>query len=261
MTWPDAHSLLGPYAVDALDVSDRAGFEGHLATCEYCTAELATLSEATAHLSELSIEPAPEALRGAVLAAIGSTAQTPEPVAAGADPEAVTAVIAAPRHRAGGNARSRRSHGASAWQAVAAACVIIAIAIGAWGFQQHRDARNKASATASQVQQLLQAPDSTLVSGPVGSGHATLVYSIQQDKLILVGHGIPAPPTGKTYQLWEISSDGKTITSAGVFAPDQAGNVVHTVSSGLADTGTMGVSIEPEGGSPQPTDVITTMHI
>ncbi len=42
----DLHGLSGAYAVDALDDLERARFERHLAECEDCRAEVASLVEA-----------------------------------------------------------------------------------------------------------------------------------------------------------------------------------------------------------------------
>jgi len=39
----DIHSLLGPYALGAVDAGERLVFERHLATCDACWDELPTL--------------------------------------------------------------------------------------------------------------------------------------------------------------------------------------------------------------------------
>lgn len=70
MTNEDLHELLAGYALDALDPDDRTAFEGHLAECEECRADLATLSETVGALAYTSEGPAPPAeLRGRILAA------------------------------------------------------------------------------------------------------------------------------------------------------------------------------------------------
>ena len=47
----ELHSLVAPYALDALDESDERSFEEHLALCERCREELAALREAAAALA------------------------------------------------------------------------------------------------------------------------------------------------------------------------------------------------------------------
>ena len=46
----DAHTLAGAYAMDAISAPDRERFERHLAGCEECAQEIASLREATAVL-------------------------------------------------------------------------------------------------------------------------------------------------------------------------------------------------------------------
>jgi anti-sigma-K factor RskA len=148
---------------------------------------------------------------------------------------------------------------------VAAACAIVAIIAGAWGYQQHRLAGQRATtAQQSQLGQLLSAPDVQAVTGTVDGGQATLVYSKSEGKAVLVGHGIPAPPPGKAYQLWMISEQNGTPTfaSAGTFAPDSNGRVRTSASGDLANTSQMGVTVEPAAGSNQPTSApIATMKL
>ena len=46
----DAHTLLAPYAMDALDDAEREAFETHLEVCEECREELAGFVETAARL-------------------------------------------------------------------------------------------------------------------------------------------------------------------------------------------------------------------
>jgi anti-sigma-K factor RskA len=238
----ELNALAGAYALDALDGDERALFEQHLLSCDDCAAEVRGMQAAAAELSHATAVAPPPELRGSVLTAISQVRPLP-PV--------VDNVVALHRARAG---RSR-------WQLLAAACALIAIASSVWGYQQHRDAARKNTASITLVEQLLNAPDLASTTGPVGSGQATLMYSKSQGKLIMVGHGIPAVAAGKTYQLWLISANG-TATSAALFAPDGNGNIRVTASGDLNGTARMGVSLEPTGGSAKPTlPVVAAMNI
>lgn len=64
----DPHSLVAPYALDALDAAEEQEFEQHLAHCERCREELAGLREAAAALA-LAAPPAspPPELRQRIL--------------------------------------------------------------------------------------------------------------------------------------------------------------------------------------------------
>lgn len=233
MTDHEMNALTGAYALDALDAQERALFEEHLATCTDCADEVRGLRAAAAELSRLSAVDPPDGLRADVLAAIGQVRPLP--------PD-------------GQNVLPLRPRGARRWlwQSVAAACVLIAAAAAGWGYQQHVDA-NHAHAQASKITQVLDSPDAATVAGMIGgSGHATLVYSRTDRRLILIGHDIAAPAASKTYQLWMIDAAGHA-TSAGLFTPKSNGTVLLQASGDLRATTQIGVSIEPAGGSKQPT--------
>lgn len=66
----------------------------------------------------------------------------------------------------------------------------------------------------------------------------------------VVGSGVRPPPPGKVYQLWTIS--GKTPSPGPTFVP-QDGTVLVTLRANLAGSQLMAVTIEPSGGSLQPT--------
>ena len=73
----DIHALSGAYAVDGLDDLERARFERHLADCDDCRAEVASLSEAASLLAETTSTPPPAALRDRVLAEIDTVRPLP----------------------------------------------------------------------------------------------------------------------------------------------------------------------------------------
>ena len=57
----DEHTLAGAYAMDAISTKDRDRFERHLARCEECAREIASLRETTALLGAAAAEPCPRA--------------------------------------------------------------------------------------------------------------------------------------------------------------------------------------------------------
>jgi len=62
------HQLTAAYALDALDADEARAYEEHLAQCEECRAELASLSDTASSLAWAADAPAPPArLRGAIL--------------------------------------------------------------------------------------------------------------------------------------------------------------------------------------------------
>ncbi len=224
--------LAGAYVLDALDAEERALFEQHLQGCDECTEEVRGLREAAAELSRTTEVPAPPQLRAQVLAAISEV----RPLA-----PIVDNVVALDRARA---ARS-------VWQVVAAACALVAIVAGGWGLAQHRDAQ-RAAARVPVVDSLFGATDLKANSTPFSHGSGTVVYSNSEQKAVLIGHGMPVLASDKTYQLWMLPPTGNPI-SAGTFKPNSAGEVQFPVSANLKDIPKMAISVEPSGGSKQPT--------
>jgi anti-sigma-K factor RskA len=77
-----------------------------------------------------------------------------------------------------------------------------------------------------------------------------LVRSSSLHKAVLVTSKMPAAPEGRVYQLWLQDATGH-LTSAGVMP---AGSDQVVVLEGDATTATAaGISVEPAGGSQQPT--------
>lgn len=63
-------------------------------------------------------------------------------------------------------------------------------------------------------------------------------------------------PENQTYQFWLV--DGDNLTSAGTFATDEqgVGRITLEGEQPLGDYDAVGISIEPAGGSPQPTQIV-----
>lgn len=84
-----------------------------------------------------------------------------------------------------------------------------------------------------------------------GGQQLAVVYEPRASHAFVVGANLPAPPAGKTYELWYQPAAGAPMRPAGTFEPTE-GRVVAQ-----ADVGTefvaLAVSVEPDGGSPHPT--------
>jgi anti-sigma-K factor RskA len=236
----ELHAMTGAYVLDALDPGERDAFETHLVNCAECTTEIAGFSAAATELSHASATEAPAQLRDQVLA--DARAHRPLP------PRVATW-------------RAQR-RGRWMWPAVAAACALIALGGIGWGFQQHRAAQS-AQHHDTAISSVLNSPDAATVSGHLGAnGHATVVYSRTKGKIVLIARSLPKPPSGKTYQLWLMAS-GKAPASLGVFAPNRNGYALVQRTGKLAHVAKMGISVEPEGGSKQPTPgaIVATMKL
>ncbi|GLW54574.1 anti-sigma factor [Kitasatospora phosalacinea] len=235
-TTADLHTLTGAYAAHALDDTERAAFEHHLAHCSPCAQEVAEFAATLARLGTAETTTPPPRLKAQVMAALSTTRQ---------DAPRVTPV---PGHRPGRRSPGRR-------QALAlAACLAVAVGAGAVAVQQHRETeRARTEAAAAQQQQaaltvLLTAPDARLAAGPVtGGGTGTTVWSPALGRAGFWASGLPALPDGRVYQLW--FDDAGTMRPAGLLPSDGA-----LVLAGPVDAASgVGVTEEPAGGSPHPT--------
>lgn len=114
--------------------------------------------------------------------------------------------------------------------------------------EAERDAAAEAWARDEEVLAIAAAPDSerVVLTSEIGALHA--VWSSELGRMAVVGSDVDALDEGRTYELWFIDAGGPR--SAGTFAPHD-GAVRHVVDIGPADT--LGVTEEPDGGSPAPT--------
>jgi anti-sigma-K factor RskA len=102
---------------------------------------------------------------------------------------------------------------------------------------------------------MLAYPGSQATSFEQGGISGSLIVDKKRDLLTLFAWHLPAPPAGKTYQIWLIDSAGKR-TSGGFLVPDAAYPFVMQVINApapLSEFTGLGVTAEPFGGSPGPT--------
>ena len=175
----DPHANVAPYALDALDADEEREFEEHLASCEACREELASLREATAALAYGAVGPAPPPeLKERILAE--AAAERPN-------------VVSLPQRRS--------------WTAplAAAAAIAAALAIGVGVYAATRPASSDPLAS------VLAQPGAKLV--PMGDRGA---LAVAPDGTAAIALTVPHAPAGKTYEAWVIR-DGAA-QRAGLFS-------------------------------------------
>jgi anti-sigma-K factor RskA len=236
MTEHAVHLLSGAYAVGALDDLERARFEAHLETCADCRAEVAGLLEATALLAETSATPPPAHVREAVLAGIATV--RPLPPVVPTETTRATASGASPRRW------TTRFHPG---MLAAAAAVIAAIGIGVVVAEPWDDEGTSQNLTAAD--RVLEAPDAQTVATKVGDATATVVVSRSQGKAVLLTEDMPAAPDGKVYELW-LQTPEDDMVPAGLMPP--GANQTVLLEGDASDAVGVGITIEPEGGSKEP---------
>ncbi len=238
MEQAEAHTLIGAYALDALDDAERAAFERHLAECEGCREEVEGLRRTALRLADASAVPAPDRLRERVLAQARVT------------PQVRDGVTALPRRDEPAGPRSRL------WLAAAAVLAVVALGSGTLAWTQYRSAE-AARIEAARINAVVTDPGARLVQQRLaGGGTATIV--VAGGRAVLAGADLPALPGDRTYQLWIVR--GQRVTSAGLgpAGSDGAGRWSRLV-DGVQQGDVVAVSVEPAGGSAQPstTPVVT----
>jgi len=229
---PDIHTLTGAYAADALTIVERERFEAHLGECVDCAQEVRELLETTALLGVAAATPAPPQLRDRVMAEVARKRQVPPLL---------------PVRRAAGAATSweRRTR---RWALTTAACLaVVVIGLGAFAFQLYRDAQQSRQ-LADRVSAVLTAPDVQSVTASSDGSTATVVVSRQRSEMVFLSR-LPGAPQRHTYQLWMLGPSGAT--SAALLGP--SGHPAPLILRGPAGADSLGVTIEPAGGSRQPT--------
>ncbi|MDQ3326897.1 MAG: anti-sigma factor [Chloroflexota bacterium] len=231
------------YILGVLDLGEEAALRRHLANCPACAEEI------TAYAA------IPDALNVAVPTATlpsGFNTRLLEravPIRALPDP-AVPAVR--PRDR---------SHPARLPWTVAAACLVLALALGGWNWQlntaldqQEQELAQRRSTVAGVVDLLGRPGVIVRDAGVSEDGTRTRLYLAREgDLAMVVFDKMPPPPQGRVYQLW-LGGEGET-ESVATFTPNASGHWFRLLNpaGGVRAYETVGVSLEPEGGSQKPT--------
>jgi anti-sigma-K factor RskA len=235
------------YALGALPAADAAAVRAHIATCRRCADEYAKLKP--------------------VAALVGISAETPGDAAD--SPSALLKPRIMTRVRASKAAPPVRMPAAPSrtpvWPAylVAAACVAIAIVSSMWNVAlvgQVRQAQQEIARVSQRSDSLARALEDqrTMLSDLMGSGAKR--YAANDGEVIMRGshayiamHDLPQPPRGKVYQAWTLPKGSTKMVPSLTFVPDAHGVAVVSLPPDAHSMAVIAVSVEPDGGSKQPT--------
>jgi hypothetical protein len=178
--------LATPYGLNALSDSERADIDERVADAPAPVAaafadEVRGVREAMALASAATAAEPPARLREAILASVAP---------AGSDD--------------GPTANVRRFP----WRTTLVASIAAAIVAAATVFGIH--VFTGQAPTRSVAEQILSAPDVRTVSGPLGGGTATVMFSRDRNEGVLVMNNVPPPSPGTVYQMWLIGDNGPT---------------------------------------------------
>ena len=229
----DPRDLLAAYALDAVDDLDRRAVERLLSADPDARREL---DEHRAVVAAFTVETAPPAaLRERVLGSIASVPQVAQ------TPRGAGSAGAADGARQGAVRRRR-------WAVVAvAAAAVVAVAVPTTIAIQARQEQVRLQTQADAVASMLADPAAEIVRGEmVGGGDASALVS--GDRVLFSVTDLPQAGSAEDYQLWLV--EGEEMVSAGVFDARDGSAALLVEASGSAG---VAVTLEPAGGSPQPT--------
>jgi hypothetical protein len=246
MAWlrSSQHTLTGVYALDALDTdAEVARFERHMARCQSCTSEVRGFRVTATRLGMAVSRQPPPALRAAVMDEVPRTRQLP-------------ALDDRPGHRRTAPRRTWLPRLATAGAAIGLAAAIILGIVLVNTQNQLSQARHELTTTKTElaaINAVRTAADATLVTKatPIG-GTVTVVSSASRHQIVVTARGLPALRAGKVYQLWLIGSNGNRIRSEGLLVLHN-GRTGPVLISGVLTGDIFGITLEPPGGSVQPT--------
>lgn len=255
MTRParDARLLSGAYVLDALTAQEVGAMDAAMRSDEDLRGEVAELTD-TAVLLGLAVAPIepPTALRSRLLDAIERTPQHPavESVDLDEAPEHDGEHEAAP---AAIRVDAVVTRGPAHWFRRPVALLVAAAAAVALFFGGNLIVQRGVegqSAQAVSFAELTSSPDVHRAQKPVTGGGTAVVYwspKLRSSAVVLTGVRTPA---GRLLQLWHIR--GGSATDAGLYRPQHGEHyqMLHDVPS---TESTIGITVEPDGGSKQPT--------
>jgi anti-sigma-K factor RskA len=240
-SWLDEHVEL--YAINALDDDEENRLERALAQepepvrSRYLR-EIARTREALVQMTEVDATPPPPQLREALLAALPS--ELPEV----GEPSAKVINLA-----------ERRRRFSIAVGAVAAALILVIGGVMV-GRVTAPEEKAPASALEQQTMAILGSPDMQLQRDTLSDGGSVIVAASREaNQAVVIAEGLPPTPVGQTYQMW-LLGEGHDPTSVGTMGAEPVRQAVPIAD--LTGSDRIAVTIEPEGGSPQPTGEVVT---
>jgi len=218
MTCEELQAEYGAYALGCAEEPERSGISEHLArNCRDCTAGVRRAMEAVAAMSN-AVKPVdpPGHLRNRVIALVSPRAE-------------------------------KRSWGAVLvpW-AVAGALAIALISIWLPGRLHPAD-----TSRLDRALSILDDPATQDVSFGDPAARGRIFVSPGKGVVLIAAH-LPPLDANKTFELWIIPAKGNPIPS-GTFRNESDSTAVYVRPGPVTDAAAVAVTVEPEGGSPQPT--------
>ena len=276
----EGQELAALYALGALTQHEARAFESHLHEgCIACKAEIKKFESLVGTLGfSADVAEPPAYLRDLLGARIQKEQQ--EQVSKDSQTASVIAFPDRAKSTRQSPAASRPSHGFKLLPWAVAASLLIALAYTIVSWQTERKNReallgetaelkeklNRESAREKELAQInavLQSPQKSIIKlegQEVAPSSSANVYWDVAEKRWVVTADLPPAPAGKDYQLWIITPDAQKV-SVGLIEQDDKGHAftVFDISPNVNDVVAAAITLEPKGGSPQPTMPIYAM--
>ncbi len=222
MNCEQVEELAGAYALGALPPGEKADVERHLASCDRHP-EMRELQAVAASLASAAPPLRPSAaLRSRLMAAVRAES-TAVPLAEPAmqEPPGILARLFSPR---------------VAPYSLAAGLAVIVMALVGWNLYLQMSDNGNAAVVRT-------------ISAGVTTGR--IVYLPDEHIAIMTMDGLADPPADRAYQAWSLT--GGQARSLGVLPAPRDGHIDAVLSGDLAGADRIAVTVEPAGGSDQPT--------
>jgi anti-sigma factor RsiW len=212
------------YALGALPAAEAAEVAAHLKTCESCRAEY-------------------ELLRPAVTAVGSSAADYDDELCPG--PMLKARIMREVRNSERANAKAYR------WETFAAIAAAFVLTVGALLLYTTMDRHivRQTALMAAQSAALADLAAADVKRYRFGNGQVF----VRGSRLYVTFPGLAEPPAGKVYQAWTLPKGSKTMAPSITFTPNERDVTVVRLPESALGVAAVAVSVEPAGGSKQPT--------
>jgi anti-sigma-K factor RskA len=224
--------LRDAYVLGALTEEERLEFEEHLTAYPERQAEVDELAALAGLLALYPHEQEPPAeLRNRIMSVVEAEATTP------------------PQPAERRTVFGRLGELLSGRGLALGAAALLVVGLFSWNMVLRDDVQN----LQSQVQEMQASRDARMITlegpGREQGAQAKLIVA-EDDRAVLMVENMPPAPEGETYQIWVIK--GEAPEPSGLFDPND-GPVAAVVEEPLGGADAVAITVEPEGGSPQPT--------